>query len=129
MYVIMGWLGVLAFMVMTSPFWLRFINDRTLHLKGGTYGKALKLSRKIHKPLGVGFVAFSLVHGRLALGSFRLHTGTLLWLSLFITAGLGILYYSQKKKDLFVWHRRMALVVLFLLLIHLIFPMALYYLL
>ncbi|MGC6175558.1 hypothetical protein [Lacrimispora sp. 38-1] len=33
--------------------------------------------RKFHKPAGVGLAALSLIHGYLALGTIRLHTGTL----------------------------------------------------
>jgi len=129
MYVFFGWLNIALIAVMTSPFWLRFLNDRTLHLKGGAYGKTIKFLRTIHKPLGVVILIIALVHGYLALGAFRLHTGLLLWLSVFITAVLGISFYFTRKKALFLWHRRMVLVVLFFLLVHLIFPSAVYYLL
>lgn len=129
MYAFMGWLNIALVVIMTAPFWLRIVNDKIIHLKSEPFRKILKLLRKIHKPLGGGIVALSLIHGYLALGSFRLHTGTLLWLSLFVTAALGILFYSSKKRALFLWHKRMVVVVLLFLFIHLFFPAAIYYLL
>jgi hypothetical protein len=129
MYVFLGWFTIALLLVMTAPFWLRFLNKHVLHLKGGAYGKTIKTLRTIHKPLGVAIAVVALVHGYLALGALRLHTGSLLWLAVLVTAVLGVLFYYFKKKPLFAWHKRMVLVVLFLLLVHLIFPSAVYYLL
>ena len=128
LYVFLGWLNVVLLAVMTSPFWLRFLNNRFFHLRGGTYGKTVKVLRTIHKPLGGAILIIALLHGYLALGALRLHTGVFVWLSIFTMAVLGLSFYLTKKRSLFVWHRRIALVVLFFLLVHLFFPSALYYL-
>ncbi len=112
---------------MTAPFWLRFLNTHTLRLKGGAYGKTIKFLRTIHKPLGAAILVIALVHAYLALGAFRLHTGSLLWLSIFVAAVLGFSFHITKKRPLFAWHRRAVLLAILLLLIHLIFPSALYY--
>ncbi len=128
MYVFLGLLNIVLLAVMTSPFWLRFLNDHTLHLKGGRFGKVIKFLRAIHKPLGVVILIVAAIHGYLALGTIRLHTGILVFLAILVTATLGGSFYLLKKRSLFLWHRRMVLVVLFFLLIHLIFPSALYYL-
>ena len=129
MYVFLGWLNVFLLAVMTAPFWLRFLNTHLLHLKRDIYFKVIKVLRAVHKPLGGAILAIALVHGYLALGSFRLHTGTLLWIAAAVTASLGLSFYLFKKKALFVWHRWMALAVVCLVLVHLIFPSAVYYLL
>ena len=44
-------------------------------------------------------IAFTIVpiHGYMALGGFKLHTGTLLYLSIIATAGLGGSFYKTKK--------------------------------
>lgn len=129
MYVFLGWLNVFLFVVMTAPFWLRFLNTHLLHMEKGTYFKVIKVLRAVHKPLGGVILAIALVHGYLALGGFRLHTGTLLWIATAVTAALGLSFYLFKKKALFVWHKRMALIVVCLVLVHLVFPSAVYYLL
>ena len=128
-YEFLGWFNVVLLSVMTAPYWLRFLNNRTLHLKGGAYAKTIKVLRAIHKPLGGFILLIALVHGYLAWGTLRLHTGTFLWLSVLITASLGLLFYLTKKKGLFIWHKRAVLLILAVLLIHLLFPSAVYYLL
>ena len=126
MYQLLGWFLVALLLVMTAPFWLRWLNERTLHLKGDGYTKTIKALRAIHKPLGGGILLIALVHGYLALGAIRLHTGPLLLLALIVTASLGILFFHFKKKALFLWHKRLAIAAVALLLLHLIFPNALY---
>lgn len=126
MYGILGWLNVSLLAVMTAPYWLRFLNNHTLRLKGGVYGKAIKALRTIHKPLGAAIVLIALIHGFLALGALRVHTGSILWLLLFLTAIIGTAFFFTKKKGLFAWHKRMALVVIVFLLVHLLFPSAVY---
>lgn len=129
MYALIGWLNITLLLIMTAPYWLRFLNGHTLHLQGGIYAHAIRLLRLIHKPLGGVILTLALIHGYLALGSFRLHTGTLLWLSIAATASLGLGFFLLKKKAIFVWHKRMVLMSVLLLLVHLLFPSALYYLL
>lgn len=128
MYILIGRLNLALLLIMTAPYWLRFLNAHTLHLQGGTYARVVRLLRRIHKPLGGVILILALIHGYLALGSFRIHTGTLLWLSIAATASLGLAFFLSKKKALFVWHKRMVLVSILLLLLHLIFPSAIYYL-
>lgn len=128
MYSTLGWLNIGFLVLMTAPYWLRLLNKHTLHLKGGAYAKTIKALRAIHKPLGLTVVVVMLVHGYLALGSLRLHTGTIVGVMLLITASLGGLFYFTKKRFAFTWHKRMALLLVVLLLIHLIFPSAVYYL-
>jgi hypothetical protein len=125
-YQLLGWLNVVLLAVMTAPYWIRFVNSHTLHLKGGAYAKTIKVLRTIHKPLGGLILLIALVHGYLAWGTLRLHTGTFLWLSVLITASLGLLFFLTKKKALFIWHKRMVLLILAMLLIHLLFPSAVY---
>ncbi len=129
MYELLGGLNVLFLAVMTAPYWLRFLNQRTPHLKGGAYGKTIKVLRAIHKPLGIAIILIAAVHGYLALGAFRLHTGTILGTSVLLTAVLGAAFFFTKKKAVFGWHKRLAMLSVVLLLVHLIFPGAVYYLL
>jgi hypothetical protein len=83
----------------------------------------------LHKPLGLALAVAAPVHGYLALGSFRLHTGSLLYISLLLTAGAGGTYYKTKSKNIFKLHKMLALITVLLLLLHLLAPGALFYLL
>ena len=126
MYRVLGWFNVGFLAVMTSPYWLRFLNNHTLRLKGGTYGKVIKILRAVHKPLGAAILVIAAIHGYLALGALRLHTGTIVGSMVLITAVLGATFFFTKKKAVFVWHKRMVLAVILFLLIHLLFPGAVY---
>ncbi len=129
MYAVLGWLNVGFIAVMTAPYWLRFINNHTLHLKGGLYAKTIKVLRTVHKPLGAAVLLIMLIHGYLALGALRLHTGTITGVLLLLTAMLGSVFFFTKKKAAFVWHKRMVGLLVIFIAIHLLFPSAVYYLL
>lgn len=128
MYVLMGWVIVALLLIMTAPLYLRILNKHVFHSKSETYIKVVKAFRIVHKPLGLILLLIGFVHGFLALGSIRLHTGLLLWSSLVVTASLGAAFYKSKKKGFFTAHKRMLIVVICLLLLHLLFPGAIYYL-
>ena len=129
MYGILGWLNVVLIAIMTAPYWLRLVNSKTFKFKGGAYGKVIKALRQIHKPLGIAILLIAAIHGYLALGGFRLHTGSILLMVLAITALFGLGFYLKKKKVFFKWHKRLALLAVFALALHLIYPSAIYYLL
>ena len=122
MYQILGYINVALLVVITAPYWLKKLNQWLFHWKGKSYQSALKTLRKLHKPLGISLVLISVVHGYLALGAFRLHTGSLAWIMLLITASLGIAFYRLKKAQLFKWHKAFALIVTVFTAVHLLFP-------
>ena len=126
MYAVIGWINIVALVVMTSPYWLRLINKYVFKNKNKALVRAAKALRAIHKPLGLVLVAAVIVHGFLALGTLRLHTGTLAAIMLIVTVALGGTFYFLKKKPLLVAHRTMALLLVLLVLVHLIFPSALW---
>ncbi|MDN5351774.1 MAG: hypothetical protein PWQ12_693 [Clostridiales bacterium] len=129
MYGFLGWLNVLLLAAMTAPYWLRWINKRTFQFKGGLYGKTIQYLRKIHKPLGFAILIIGLIHGYLALGGFRLHTGSVLLVTLVLVALFGLLFHFRKDKKFFKWHKRIVVIAGFALAVHLLFPNAIYYLL
>jgi len=128
MYSILGWLNVIILGVLVSPYVLNFLNKHIIKTKSSNFRKFVKFLRTLHKPFGVIMAVLALVHGYMALGSLRLHTGSLLYLSIFITAALGGSFYKLKKRPLFQWHKRMAFISFLLLLLHLFYPNALWYL-
>ena len=126
----LGWLNLVIIGVLITPFLLNFLNKNFFKTKNHFYKKIIVFFRKIHKPLGIALLIIPLIHGYMALGTlFRLHTGTLLYISIFITASMGGIFYKLKKKEFFLWHKRMAFITVILFLIHFYFPGALYYLL
>lgn len=126
MYDVLGWLNVGLIATMTAPYWLRELNKRTINLRGGYYAKLIKILRVIHKPLGLLIIIVAPIHGYLALGGLRLHTGSLVFAFVLLTGMLGLSFYLTKKKILFKWHKVFALTIFAFLGIHLLFPSALY---
>ena len=129
MYQALGILNVVLLIIITSPYWVKKLNKHLLHLKGPGYNKLMKTLRTIHKPLGVILALNAIFHGYLALGTLRLHTGSLAWIMILITVALGIGFKIKKKPVVFKWHKRAALTVVILVIIHRLFPNALDYLL
>ncbi len=129
MYSFLGWLNVIVFGVLVAPYVLKFLNKNYIKSGNSKIKNIIKFLRKLHKPLGISLAIIALVHGYLALGSLRLHTGSILYVSIIITSVLGGSFYKLKKKTLFTWHKRFALISLIILMIHLLYPNAIYYLL
>ena len=121
-YAILGWVNIAAIVVMTAPYWLRMISQYSLKNKNKKLLRFIKALRTVHKPLGLALVASVIVHGILALGTLRLHTGTIAGIMLIITAALGGTFYLLKKKPVLIAHRTAASLLTLLVLVHLIFP-------
>ena len=128
MYQVLGITSAVLLGIITSPYWLRKLNQWFFHIKGKPYLQLIKFLRRLHKPLGIALLLVLLIHGYLALGALRLHTGSIAFLAVLFTASLGGAFYKWKKPVLLKWHRRAALIVVAFVLIHLIFPNAIYYL-
>lgn len=124
----LGWLNVVLLVLILLPFVLNLLNRKIIKTKNENFKKALKFLRKLHKPMGIILAIIALVHGYLGLRAIRLHTGTLLYVCMFSTAVLGGAFFKFKKKQLFVWHKRFALLTVLLLLLHIFYPNALWYL-
>lgn len=122
LYAILGILSVVLAIIITSPYLIRSLNTKFFHIKGSGYTKTLKTLRTIHKPAGAILLIIALIHGYLALGTFRIHSGQLVWLAFFATAILGLLFFLKRKPALLKAHRTAALVAVILIVVHLVFP-------
>lgn len=129
MYSLLGWFNAIALVLLTAAWWFPRLNRSVIKLKPSIMSPINKSLRRLHKPLGLALAVAAPVHGYLALGSFRLHTGSLLYISLLLTAGAGGTYYKTKNKNIFKLHKMLALTTVLLLLLHLLAPGALFYLL
>lgn len=128
-YSLLGWINVILLGILVIPYVLNFLNKKIFKTKNKTYFKIVKSFRKFHKPLGLAMLIIGPIHGYMALGGFKLHTGTLFYISILLTGALGGSFYKTKKKVFFTWHKRMAFVTVALLLLHLFAPSAIYYML
>ena len=124
----LGLINILLVSVLTSTYWLPRLNRHTLRIIRAGYQSLIGFLRKIHKPLGFVLQVTALAHGMLALGKLSLHTGSVMWIVIFLTSLLGGALYRKRKPALFKWHRRFALLVVLLMLLHLFAPNALSFL-
>lgn len=127
-YALLGWLNVILVAILLSPFILTRLNRSFIKTKNPTFQSTVKFLRKLHKPLGAALLLVTLIHGWMALGGLRLHTGTLLFLSFLVAGLLGFAFHATKKPALFKWHRRILWLSTALSALHLLFPGAIYYL-
>lgn len=125
MYGVLGWLNIALLAVITSPLWLRKLNGWVFHIPMKKFGRVLKVLRTLHKPLGIALVVIIPIHGFLALGGIRLHTGTVAWAAGLAVVCVGLLYFFLRKPALLKTHRWLALAFVALAVVHLLFPWAL----
>lgn len=121
-YAILGWtsLGLLALLIL--PFVLVRLNKWVLKTKSKPYQKLIRFLRMLHKPAGIALLLVAAVHGYLALGTLRLHTGTVLFAVVLLTAVLGGAFYRLKKKPLFSAHKLAAVLTVLVFLLHFFLP-------
>ncbi len=128
MYKVLGIINIVLIVAITSPLWLRKLNQLFFHTKDPRFARVLKALRTLHKPFGIALVFFLIpIHGYLALGGLRLHTGLIAWIAALATAALGLAFFLSKKRALFKLHRWMALAFILLIAVHLLFPSLLSY--
>ncbi len=127
MYSILGIINVILIIGITLPYLLRRLGQRFFPKRKIASTKLIKVLRTMHKPFGMCLLLITLIHGYLALGALRLHTGTLAGIMVLVTVVLGILFYKKKKAVFFKWHKRAALLMVLLTLLHLFVPNAIYY--
>ena len=126
MYRIFGWINVAVVAVMIAPFVLRWISLRLGKSKQSAVNKCFRFMRRLHKPLGGLLFASALVHAVLVLSGWRLHTGTILGFIVIIISIFGLLFFAVKKKWVVSTHKIFAYILIALVLVHLIFPSAIY---
>lgn len=120
-YEVLGWISAWILAIQLTPFAIRWLLK--FKLPFSDYLKKLRaLTRMIHKPLGLLLLIIPAFHGYMALGAFRLHTGTLVGMTATAAVLSGIGFHYLKKKSLLTWHRGFAITAGFLLTVHLLKP-------
>lgn len=126
MYSILGYVSVGLLVLLVLPYVLRIINTKFLK-RNKRVNNVIKFLKKYHKLFGAAALIISLIHGYMALGGLRLHTGSLVFMSMALAAITGMLFAKKKKKILLTLHRAFSALSIALLGLHYFFPSALYY--
>ena len=106
--------------LLLSPFILRRINKYFYNNKNKLISKILVYLSKFHRYFAIILSITAFIHGYLALGTIKLHTGYILWVLVLIQAIIGNLAKIFKKPYLFNIHRAVGVSSLVFLLAHLI---------
>lgn len=116
---LLGWLNVILVLLMGSIFPIKE-RMKTNKKLIPVYRKA----RVIHPITGVAMIVIGLIHGTMALGRIRLHSGTLILIVLVLMALVAFAGPRVKalKKNWRLIHRMLGLLVFVLVLAHLIVP-------
>ncbi|WP_425538691.1 hypothetical protein [Microaceticoccus formicicus] len=124
MYSIFGWISAGILGILLLPFILLRLNKYIFKTKSKAFFNSIIVLRRLHKPLGVLFLAAALYHGYLILGRITLHTGTVLYSILILTAVFGGGYYRTKNSNFLKLHRLFAASALVMFLVHFFYPYA-----
>lgn len=122
MYEFLGFVNIFLVVVLASPYLLRLVNQGFLHTKDKRYFSLLKLLHTVHKIAGGLLVVNIFIHGYLALGGLRLHTGTVTGACFILTAFLGFLFFITKKPAILKIHRVCLFISIGVLVVHLLVP-------
>ena len=114
----LGWFHAALLTVSLLPFLLRRYRKWTRKKPGKKRNAVLKFLSKIHPYIGGTLAITGFLHGYLALGVIRLHTGYVTWFLVMILFGLRIWGKLSKNKYWLVLHRAAALLLVFSLLLH-----------
>lgn len=124
MYSVFGWISAGILGILLLPFILLRLNKYVFKTKSKGFFNTIVVLRRLHKPLGVLFLASALYHGYLILGRIALHTGTVLYAVIILTAVFGGSYYRTKKSNLLKLHRLFAGAAVVMFLVHFFYPYA-----
>ncbi|MDO5062298.1 MAG: hypothetical protein Q4D77_03920 [Peptostreptococcaceae bacterium] len=128
MYSALGYLSSALLGLLILPAVLRIANKKLL--KNDPNVKSVVRSlKKVHPLLGGLLAVIAIVHGYLALGGLRLHTGSLVYGAILIAICFGGAFSAKKKKVFLTLHKSFVLLALVMWSVHILFPSALYYLL
>lgn len=126
MYSILGYISSLLLIILISPFILRTLNKKFIG-NNKKITEIVKKLKKIHKVAGALVAVIAIIHGYMAMGGFRLHTGSILYISMIISIVFGILFAIKKKKQFLNLHKTFVFITIILWAVHILFPSALYY--
>jgi len=123
-YQILGNISAIILFFQISLFILRRVYiflHKYLHIKPSWFPPILKFLKNAHIYTGITLLVIGFIHGFLALGTIKLHTGFILWLGI-LFAFIGFLFKKKVGKKWIVYHRTFGFVILALFFLHYYFP-------
>jgi hypothetical protein len=119
-YEFLGNLSAIILFFQISLFVLRRVY-KYIPKKPQWFPPILKFLKNAHIYTGVALLFLGLIHGFLALGTLRLHTGLILWLGI-LFAFIGFLFKKKIGKRWIAYHRIFGFVIIILYFVHYYLP-------
>ncbi len=117
---LIGFINATLLILLLSPFIIRRVNKYLFKNKNKTLKKYATSLSKIHMYFAYILLITAFIHGYMALGTIRLHTGYILWMWVLIQVILGNVLKRMKKPYLLKIHRAVGVASLIFLIAHLI---------
>ncbi|WP_026477166.1 hypothetical protein [Alkaliphilus transvaalensis] len=113
---VMGWLNLLLILIMASISPLKKLGTKNIKAR-----KCYQKMRAIHPIMGILIIIIGLLHGYLALGTIKLHTGSLIVINLVLLALIAIIGPKVKQlrrrwRDI---HKGLGFLLVVFLILHL----------
>ncbi len=121
----MGWLNLVLVLIMASIYPIKRAATAKPHGPGkGNNGRSMALYKRmrlLHPLLGGLIIVLGLIHGYLALGTIRPHTGLLVVITIILMGAIAIFGPKMKvlRKKWRNLHRGMGLILLIFVVLHL----------
>lgn len=113
-----GWLNVVLLSISLLPFLLRRYRKYILKKPSKKLNAVLKPLSKIHPFIGITLMITGFLHGYMALGTIRLHTGYITWFLVLLLFAIRMWGNLSKNRYWLVLHRAVAFLLVFSLLLH-----------
>ncbi len=128
LYEYLGWLFVVVLFLMLIPSILKFIFKKSEKARKYKFlRKVLKITTKLHKFIVLLIIILAPIHGYLALGSIKIHTGSLVYFSIILASIFGYRHYKLKNKNTIMPHKIFVIIAFCMLFIHILYPNLLWY--
>ncbi len=115
---ILGWFNIALVGVSFLPFLLRRFRKYVLKKPNKHLNAILKFLSKIHPFIGITLLITSFLHGYLALGTIKLHTGYVAWFLVLVMFSIRVWGKVSKSRYWMSLHRAVAMLLLLALLLH-----------
>ena len=119
--IFLGWLCVVLLFLTVFLFLIKKLNKHLFKGKSKSLQNFIKLSRNWHIYTATMLIIVGMVHGYVALNRvFTFNSGHVLFLSIMIVALLGVFFHNVKNKKILLFHKLLALLVVFFLIWHIL---------
>jgi uncharacterized membrane protein len=115
---VLGWLNITLVGVSFLPFLLRRFRRHVLKKPNKQLNAVLKFLGKLHPFIGITLLITSFIHGYLAVGTIRLHTGYVAWFLIATLFAIRMWGKISKNKYWLTMHRAVAMLLFLSLLLH-----------